>query len=719
MKASLKTFKTIFESMTDDSQNEIKNIIIPRIQRDYAQGRKNGEILKIRNRFLLTLKEALIKSEKITLDFVYGDIDNKGSMTPLDGQQRLTTLFLLHWYVAKKEGIDPIDYTFLNKFSYETRPSAHNFCKELLKFEPSFSSLISKEIQNQFWYPLEWKNDPTIQAMLVMIDAIQEMFMDVNNIWGKLIDEQIISFYFLPIEKMGLTDEIYIKMNSRGKPLTQFEHFKAEFETHLKSVNKEIAERIGRKIDQQWTNMLWPYRGDNQIIDDKFIKFYRYICDVICFSNNIPPINDDFESARALFGKSNTNALKNIMLFEQYFDCWVGEDINELFATYLSSKQYISGKVKIFDDNLNLFKDCCECYSEYSGRSRKFPLSRTLLLYAFILYLINKDKVTSDEFRDRIRIIRNLIFNSNDEIREDRMNSLLLETENIILRGVIEDYNNGYNVIQREEERKKDSWRSVNSNNADLLSHLEDHYLLRGSIAVVGIGNFRNFDKFRTLFNDCDKTLINRALLTFGDFSQQVSWRRQFGANNDSVWINLFHKRKNRGDFDNTQSLINSLLDQISDISNESLQKIIDGYLSQPRSYYDWRYYFVKYDVRSNFGTFYWRDRALRPYEIYQMNTELSLGGKNWNVFALILKKHFETKYQTSLNDYAYSEDGSVLTFPKYQLQVRFCDDKIMLQDLEKDESSDCLILQGNGIDMEDRVQKSIDAISTKIDSLS
>lgn len=708
MKASLNTFKTIFESHVNDSQNEIKSIVIPRIQRDYAQGRKNEEIRKIRNRFLSTLKEALVNSKKITLDFVYGDIDDKGNMTPLDGQQRLTTLFLLHWYIAKKEHIEPSAYAFLDKFSYETRPSAQNFCKELIKFEPTFLDLISKEIKNQFWHPLEWKNDPTIQAMLVMIDTIQEMFNDMYDVWNKLMEQQIISFYFLPIEKMGLTDDIYIKMNSRGKPLTQFEHFKAEFEAHLKSVDKGAAERISGKIDKEWTNMLWPYRGDNQIIDDEFIKFYRFICDVICFSNNTPLINDDFESAKALFSKSNENATKNIILFEQYFDCWVGQDINKLFSMHLSSRQYISGKVKIFDENVNLFKDCCECYSEYSGRSRKFPLSRTLLLYAFILYLINKDKVTPDEFQNRIRIIRNLIFNSTDEIREDRMSSLLLETENIILNGTIEDFGTGYNAIQREEEREKQSWRLDNIEGCDSLSHLEDHNLLRGSIAVVGLANHRNFDKFRKLFNDCDKGLVNRALLAVEDFSQQVSWRRQFGANNDSVWNSLFHKTKNRGDFDNTQSALNLLLDQSEEMSNSSLHNIVDEYLSQSRSDYDWRYYFIRYDVRSNFGTFYWRDRVLRPYEVFQMNTELSLGGKNWNVFALILKKHFENEYQTSLNDYAYSENGSGLTFYDHKLQLTFYDDKIDIQSFAKEETKTCTIAQDNRIDTEDRVQKTI-----------
>ena len=64
--------------------------------------------------------------------------------------------------------------------------------------------------------------------MLVVLDAIHNKFYAVNNLW-KAKEKQLHSI-FKAIKDMGLTDELYIKMNSRGKPLTQFEHFKAELE---------------------------------------------------------------------------------------------------------------------------------------------------------------------------------------------------------------------------------------------------------------------------------------------------------------------------------------------------------------------------------------------------------------------------------------------------------------------------------------------------------
>ena len=69
---------------------------------------------------------------------------------------------------------------------------------------------------------MDWLNDPTVRGMLTMLDEIQERFSDTDDLWNKL---DKINFYFRDIEEMKLTDDIYIKMNSRGKPLTDFEHF--------------------------------------------------------------------------------------------------------------------------------------------------------------------------------------------------------------------------------------------------------------------------------------------------------------------------------------------------------------------------------------------------------------------------------------------------------------------------------------------------------------
>ncbi|MDZ7774420.1 MAG: DUF262 domain-containing protein [Bacteroidales bacterium] len=76
-------------------------VIIPIIHRDYAHGRKSKK--EIRESFFNTLYNYLDENKpNRDLDFVYGILTQEDNIThfvPLDGQQRLTTLFLLHWYL--------------------------------------------------------------------------------------------------------------------------------------------------------------------------------------------------------------------------------------------------------------------------------------------------------------------------------------------------------------------------------------------------------------------------------------------------------------------------------------------------------------------------------------------------------------------------------------------------------------------------------------------
>ena len=103
-----------------------------------------------------------------------------GTLRPLDGQQRLTTLFLLHWYVASRSGHLAEEHGW-KRFSYATRQSARMFCESLVEHPlPDGEAVPSDWIKDQPWYLFLWRHDPTIQSMLVMLDAIHERFHDVD-----------------------------------------------------------------------------------------------------------------------------------------------------------------------------------------------------------------------------------------------------------------------------------------------------------------------------------------------------------------------------------------------------------------------------------------------------------------------------------------------------------------------------------------------------------
>ena len=83
----------------------LNGIVIPKIQRPYAQGRTDGVSTYVRETFLEELFSTVQGKDILDLNFIYGIIrpsDSGYVMELLDGQQRLTTLFLLHWYTTRQ-----------------------------------------------------------------------------------------------------------------------------------------------------------------------------------------------------------------------------------------------------------------------------------------------------------------------------------------------------------------------------------------------------------------------------------------------------------------------------------------------------------------------------------------------------------------------------------------------------------------------------------------
>jgi hypothetical protein len=128
----VKGYSTSYVGLFEAQQGGVPNISsieIPLIQRDYAQGRPSAWVEEIRVGFLEVLLDAVAGGEPVGLDFVYGKIAGT-TFHPLDGQQRLTTLFLLHWYLASAANRLDAGAAW-TRFSYATRASARRLCQRL------------------------------------------------------------------------------------------------------------------------------------------------------------------------------------------------------------------------------------------------------------------------------------------------------------------------------------------------------------------------------------------------------------------------------------------------------------------------------------------------------------------------------------------------------------------------------------------------------------
>lgn len=519
------------------------NIEIPIIQRDYAQGRKDKK--KIRFNFLNALRDSLVNEEQIMLDFIYGT-NTVDAFQPLDGQQRLTTLFLLHWYAALKDSKLPLEESKLVKFTYETRISSRDFCNSLIKnpidindgIDPSFVIIDSP------WFFLSWKNDPTIDAMLRTIDDIHNIFQDIPNIWSKLTskEQSLIRFYHVELENIGLTDDLYIKMNARGKLLSTFENFKAGFEKLIRDKKWEdrvnISETFAFKIDTTWTDLFWKYFRKNDSVDNSFVNFFSSILMIRQSVERKKKTEERIRIISKLQEDSNNISPKLFTL----------EDFNYLvLCLNLINNKYEEFSTIAFDFPFFRHSPKENFLNEITLNTDGASYTQKVLLFAQLEYFRKVENIDKNKYLNWMRVVRNIVSRGDieksgkrpDIIRSPQtfdgviylISELSIGCENIYdYLSKVTSLKSTFAKEQIEEEKFK---AKLILNNLDLkkfIFELEDTDLLRGRIDFifycldvdknVGAIDMKELEEIKNIFLDnlsSNSNLTNdlrRALLT-------------------------------------------------------------------------------------------------------------------------------------------------------------------------------------------------------------
>ncbi len=597
-------------------------VVIPIIQRDYAQGRTDPKSTAIRELFLEKIKDTLTNNRsELKLDFIYGQVTD-GVFEPLDGQQRLTTLFLLHWYFAVKDSLTDEQKKLLN-FSYLTRESARLFCERLVNwsYHPSADSHApSKQIKNQTWFVHAWLQDPTVCAMLVMIDAIHETFKDTNAAFKDL---HRIKFYKLDMKNYGATDDLYIKMNARGKPLTNFENLKASLSQFLYSHKEvELAEELMENIDNKWSKELfWKYKHDDTF-DDFAYNLFRliFICEALL---KLDSKNDD--TAKTIIDAYlYTDMRKQEMITVDVISV-LQETINGLSNT--SVLQILTNDViRHFYGHSSDFKDLVN----------QTKISYAQLLRFFAIYKIAVRNNDQELMHQKLRITRNLINdiaeynlnNASDLINAlHSLNTFINEWNSLNPDKMLSMFNQSpFQDIVLDNEKLKLSRILEDENWKNPIYEAENHPYFKGQIGMIlelahndnayEIKAFEHYYKILDMMFNEDglnqkitgqEFLIERAWLAFGkkgDISEQYllpeGHNHSFLEANgrDTSW-----KRLMRGDKEQYQLFINFIRDHFSDdnfhpsIDNlkNKLNKKIDEFLADQHNQQDWRYYMIKF----------------------------------------------------------------------------------------------------------------------------
>lgn len=575
------------------------SVRIPMIQRDYAQGRASAG--QVRDEFLSALESALLlppgdPSLPMNLDFVYGSVEENEGQTrfnPLDGQQRLTTLFLLHWYLAWKDGrfaefVDLFRDGDRSRFSYSVRPSSNEFFNELVSFEPDCSpsdvTSLSKFLVNQPWYFRSWRLDPTIQSVLTMLDAIHSRFADSLDLFDRLVDTDnpAITFQLLDPENFGLSDDLYIKMNARGKPLTPFETFKARYEQELagqfigqtRSIGEHefsIAEFVSRRLDTDWMDLFWTEsHGSAEQVDEGLFNVFR----VIALVSRDPESEECSDDVAKL-----TRSQPTYTAFHE--NGWLDEEFTSFLIPLLEHWSAGGGGLTLLLPDTNYFNER-EIFAKLVKSSTSLSVAETLLFLAYIVFIRKyEDNIDPRKMSEWLRVIHNLVVNSNIE-RFDRLpdgmtliHTLAPKADQILeyLQSWEVPDTFGANVRhQAREEILKAQLLLAESGWRDLLGRAELHGYFRGQIdflldfsgVVTEAKNTAVTDwdpekhvKMQTAFaiclakaeamfdskglNDVDDFLWARALIVVGDYlldanrnrsllvnsaTEQTSWKR-------------------------------------------------------------------------------------------------------------------------------------------------------------------------------------------------
>jgi len=551
----------VLEGSEENKTIAFDKVEIPMIQRDYAQGRIGEK--EIRSRFLNAIFNSLIDNnqESLEMDFIYGSFweaaeKDSNRFIPLDGQQRLTTLFLLYWYVGLFE-LDKEEWDLvcssLRKFTYETRTSSRRFCENIVSnvtkdeiFESTQdkeSKKLSERIKNLSWFYYSYEKDPTIKAMLNMLDDIDEHYKQLSTtIWGNLHKLQ---FYILPLNGFGLSEELYIKMNARGKQLTDFENFKADFINWLKDDKNPHAEvfqknvqndgrtmpyylSFSQKLDNGWSSYFWNITRNydvnavdkkgkliypnGKLIDPLFLNvIYRYFCNKYILASNTEASSIDKETSFNTLIKEGK--YQNFSVFKEMLnkDVAITTDFEKFFDTISKNWETIREDIKPAWNN-----------KEWSFYNDSITQSERVILLAITLFL-EKYEYSSQSFKKWMRVSWNLVENTDIADVRSMIGIMKLVQE---LTQKLEQYSSDiYNLLADNsiiiesssskvaitEERQKASFIKIDHDWEQSFINAEKHPFFKGSISFL-ITNDMSLQVFNQRYDSASKVFTNNGV---------------------------------------------------------------------------------------------------------------------------------------------------------------------------------------------------------------
>jgi hypothetical protein len=656
MSSGIKTFLELQKDYT---------ILMPIYQRDYVQGRgfdfAKGKYMPeyvyiedALDKLLDDIKIAITDDcePMLNLNFVYGKRQGD-DLPPIDGQQRLTTLFLLHLYAFWKDKDSEALKNTCKRFQYRTRKSTEDFLDVLsekveeIVITSSEQNLV-KQIRNQYWFQSEWLHDPSVYSMLCVLQKIHGRFYETEQLSQKLKTggKVVVSFLDggnLKENSLKIDEDLYIKLNARGKPLSEFENFKADILNQI-AHDTVLYKDFSSKIDGDLLKMFWDMFDSNEQahaeIDNYLMSFFHWFFACIVLVD----VNVDKEQIEGFRTKETHFRIKD------YYGIVTAENVKRLITALDSIyqnkgsvlvekwlprilKTLSTGKSPEFED-IVLFFALCVLAVETKGKAFDEPII-TDGWFRIINNLINNAEIGTKRIQGILRTIHHCFRPGVSNFLE-YFRTLQIDGNTGNLLGYDEGigatpYRNPNGYIEEQKKANlmvEEQWR-VAIKAAEDISYLNGQ--IWGVLQFSKIDGTENLDQFKhysaklsSLFGSNgistrDLADFRRSLLCKGDFSIKFGGGRCFVSNNVSndKWRNRCWKYVlNSSDSDiNTvqrRAWFGELLDEIDFSINvkPQLQQIIQTAQIDKS---DWRYHFIKTE-----GVMAFFDNTANSFSMFQ-----------------------------------------------------------------------------------------------------
>lgn len=639
MKTGRYTIYDLFNS------TDIEQIIIPEIQRDYVWAKSNVEGLfnsifeNFRNKTEIVLEIKAQNSEvdkviqqhlqkeyyrlrfntRIGFIYAYHNLDYADKYFLIDGQQRITTIYLLLLAVYKISGKQK-DFAKryfvhnLPKIDYKVREVSHDFMVNFIEWEIFNESQVSFKKSNKY-YDI-YRHDQTARNLFDQYEYIYEL------IKTKILDkidflnyiENYIEFNYFDTNLSEQGERLYLYMNSRGESLSDQEKIRCE----LVRRSGKNALKAGNKWEE-WQNFFWIHRNNNENADKGFYEFLKWA--VIIHMNTCH--NPIIKAKR--ISKEDGKYQSDQKVKEEYISLNKKEEQPRWIRDYIAKNN--SFNIEYLSEIYDAVKKIIEI-ENFASRlmlpSEWLSKIDSALSYSSIcgcIYYIQKFPQTDEQNIERVAMyIANLCSEITNRKNPDattiRAIDLVKNMEDKDLRDLLRKETNGSYLNPNNDYRIKylnrddcESWESLFYN---IIRNKSLNDFLRGNhnflINLWGKNaTIEEAQKYTELFKEKiysikNKDILRESLLKYGDISVSDdggSWINGQYYNricllssnaDEKYWFKFLYTKEGKPN-ENSVEIIRNYLEQAEtkDSTNEIRQLLITGlkYMEQKKYLYN------------------------------------------------------------------------------------------------------------------------------------